>query len=196
MSRLTGFEDFRAAARRRLPRHLFDFIDGGAGIERTLASNEAAFRDRGFPQPVLQGPRVVEPGTELLGQSLSFPLVLAPVGMAGLCARRGERQAARAAAQIGVPFTLSTVSVCSIEEISAEAPGKAWFQLYLMQDPDRSLALMDRAWDSGVRTLVLAVDATVMAARRRDARHQFGGAPPLSAQLRFALEYLRKPRWS
>lgn len=196
MPRLVGYEDFRAAARRRLPGHLFDFIDGGAGIERTLASNEAAFKEYAFPQPVLKALPAPDLGTSIFGQDLSFPLVLAPVGMAGLCAQRGERQAARAAGQAGIPFTLSTVSVCSIAEVSRTSLGSIWFQLYVMRDVERSLALIDKAWESGVRTLVLAVDANVIATRRRDLRNQFGMAPSISSRTRFALEYLRHLSWS
>lgn len=117
MTRIADIADYRAEARRRLPRVLFDYIDGGSFSERTLARNEADFDSFMLRQRVLVDTRDISLGIDLFGQSLSMPLILAPVGLAGMFARRGEVQAAQAAARENIPLTLSTMSVCGLEEV-------------------------------------------------------------------------------
>ncbi|WP_312290794.1 alpha-hydroxy-acid oxidizing protein, partial [Stutzerimonas nitrititolerans] len=127
-------DDYRRLAERRLPRFLFDYIDGGAGDEHTLAANCRDFQRVHLRQRVLCDVESTDTRCELIGQAVSMPLALAPLGMAGLYARRGEAQAARAAAVAGVPFSLSTVGICSLAEVQAASGKNAWFQLYMLRD--------------------------------------------------------------
>jgi L-lactate dehydrogenase (cytochrome) len=138
-------QDFRAAARRRLPRFLFDYIDGGAGAEVTLRRNTSDLLDIGLRQKVLTG--VCSPclATTLFDKDQRLPFVLGPVGLTGMYARRGEVQAARSAAGKGVPFCLSTVSVCAIDEVIRGSSAPIWFQLYVMRDRGFMRDLLARA---------------------------------------------------
>ena len=138
--------DWRALAWRRLPRFLFDYVDGGAGDERTLAANEAAFAALQLRQRVLVDVSQVDTRSQLAGQACALPLALAPVGLAGMLARRGEVQAARAAQAAGVPFTLSTLGICPLAEVAAAAGAAPWFQLYMLRDRGAVRALLDAAW--------------------------------------------------
>ncbi|WP_284040841.1 FMN-dependent L-lactate dehydrogenase LldD [Phaeovulum sp. NW3] len=167
--------DFRAAAARRLPRFLFDYIDGGAYDETTLGRNVADLAQVALRQRVLRNVADIECGTTLWGQRLSMPLALAPVGLTGMFARRGEVQAARAAAAAGIPFTLSTVSVCPIEEVAAASPVPIWFQLYVLKDRGFMRNALERAQAAGIRTLVFTVDMPVPGARYRDRRSGMSG---------------------
>ena len=126
--------DYREAARRRLPRVLFDYIDGGSYAEETLAANVADIQALKLRQRVLKNVSKLSTATELFGQTLSMPVVLSPVGLAGMYARRGEAQAAKAAKAAGVPFTLSTVGVCTAGEVAQAAGTPPWFQLYMLHD--------------------------------------------------------------
>src|SRR6478752_10882148 len=126
--------DFREAARRRLPRFLFDYIDGGAYAERTLQRNVSDLADLSLRQRVLKDVSQVDTSTTLFGHYQALPVALAPVGLTGMYARRGECQAAKAAAAKGVPFCLSTVSVCDLAEVSKASPTPIWFQLYVLRD--------------------------------------------------------------
>jgi L-lactate dehydrogenase (cytochrome) len=150
--------DWRTLAQQRLPRFLFDYVDGGAGDERTLAANEFAFASVQLRQRVLVDVSQVDTRAQLAGQSSSLPLALAPVGLAGMMARRGEVQAARAARDAGVPFTLSTVGICPLDEVVAATGTVPWFQLYMLRDRGAVRALLDAAWAGGCRTLVFTVD--------------------------------------
>src|SRR5215471_4317405 len=132
--RPASVSDYRAAAKRRLPKVLFDYIDGGSYAEETLAANVADIQALKLRQRVLRDVSQISTETELFGQTLSMPVVLAPVGLAGMNARRGEAQAARAAKAAGVPFTLSTVGVCGVNEVMAAAGVSPWFQLYMIKD--------------------------------------------------------------
>ena len=163
--------DYRARAQRRLPRFLFDYIDGGANDEQSLRANCADFQSLQVRQRVLRDVSQLDTRSTLFGQSASLPLVLAPLGLAGLYACRGEAQAARAAANVGVPFSLSTVGICSLDEVHAASGQPCWFQLYMLRDRGVVSALLQRAWASGCRTLLFTVDLAVAGVRHRDTRN-------------------------
>jgi L-lactate dehydrogenase (cytochrome) len=188
----TTTEDYRALAARRLPRFLCDYIDGGAGIEATLAANVADWSRIRLKQRVLVDVSGIDTATTLAGHASALPLALAPVGLAGMMARRGEVQAARAAARIGVPYTLSTVGICGLEEVAAAAP--FWFQLYMLRDRGLVAALLDRAQAAGVSTLIFTVDLPMPGPRHRDARNGLGH-PGLRPKLLKITQLLTRPRW-
>ncbi|MCL4675514.1 MAG: L-lactate dehydrogenase, partial [Pararhodobacter sp.] len=169
-------DDWREKARRRLPRFFFDFIDGGANDEQTLHRNTADFARVQLRQRVLRDVSRIETGTTLFGSPASLPLALAPVGMTGLFARRGEVLAKRAADAAGLPYTLSTMSICSMEEVAAVSDIPFWFQLYMLRDRGIVREMLQRAWGVGVRVLVFTVDLAVPGLRRRDVRNGITGA--------------------
>lgn len=186
--------DYRALARARLPRFLFDYLDGGAGEEQTLAANTAAWAGVPLRQRVLVDVDKVDTSTTLLGSPCTMPVVLAPVGLAGLMARRGETQAVRAANAAGVPFTLSTVGNCSLEEVQAAASAPFWFQLYMIRDRALVQALLQRAWAAGCRTLVFTVDLPLPGMRHRDTRNGLAGTGSRAALLK-ATQVLARTGW-
>lgn len=188
--------DHRAAARRGLPRFLFDYLDGGAQSERTMQSNEARLAELVLRQRVLVDVGEVTTGSTLLGRPVAIPLALAPVGLAGLYARRGECQAARAAHRRNVPFCLSTVGACGLGEVAAASASPIWFQLYMMRDRGLARDLLAAARDAGVTTLLLTVDMPAPGLRYRDHRSGFTGGLPHVASLRRALQALVRPRWA
>ena len=185
--------DYRAAAQRRLPPFLFHYIDGGAYDEATLRRNVEDLRSIALRQRVLGEVGTVDLSTELFGEKLALPVALAPVGLTGMYARRGEVQAARAAASRGVPLTLSTVSVCPIEEVQRAVSRPIWFQLYVLKDRDFMQSVLERAWAAGVRTLVFTVDMPVPGARYRDAHSGMSGP---HAGLRRIWQAMCHPRWA
>lgn len=190
---ISSVADYREAARRRLPRFLFDYIDGGAGTEATLAANVndlAAIRLR---QRVLRGAASVDLSTEWFGERAALPVILGPVGLTGMFARRGEAQMARAAASVGVPSVLSTVSVCSLEEVAARSPQPIWFQLYVLKDRGFMRSALERARAVGVTRLVFTVDLPTPGPRYRDAHSGMSG--PFAASRRL-LQALAHPAWS
>ena len=163
--------DYRELARRKLPRQLFDYIDGGAYAESTMRANVNDLRDIHLRQRILRDVSDIDLGAEVLGEKLSLPVVLGPVGLVGMFARRGEVLAARAAEQQGIRFCESTVSICSIEEVGAATNAPFWFQLYVMRDRGYAEDLIGRARDAGCSVLVLTVDLAVVGARYRDTRN-------------------------
>ena len=163
--------DYRELARRKLPRQLFDYIDGGAYAESTMRSNVSDLRSIHLRQRILEDVSNIDLGVEVMGEALSLPIVLAPVGLAGMFARRGEVLAARAAEQEGIRFCESTVSICSIEEVNAATNAPFWFQLYVMRDRGYAEQLIGRAREAGCSVLVLTVDLAVVGARYRDTRN-------------------------
>lgn len=190
-------QDWREQARRRLPRFLFDFLDGGAGDERTLAANVQAWGQTALRQRVLVDVSQVDTRTRLAGQDCALPLALAPVGLAGMMARRGEAQAMCAASHAGVPFTLSTVGICALPEVRAAAPAGApapWFQLYMLRDRGAVRALLEQAWQAGCRTLVFTVDLPLPGMRQRDVRNGMAHQGARPALLR-AAQVLARPGW-
>ena len=190
---ISSTHDYRLAAKRRLPPFLFHYIDGGAYDEHTLARNVADLRDLALRQRVLKEVGQVDLSARLFGEAVSLPVALAPVGLTGMYARRGEVQAARAAASRGVPFTLSSVSVCPIEEVQPAITRPMWFQLYVLRDRGFMKNALERAWAAGVRTLVFTVDMPVPGARYRD-RHS-GMSGPFAAWRRM-LQAVTHPRWA
>lgn len=186
--------DFREAARRRLPRFLFDYADGGANNELTLRRNLSDLGEIALRQRVLQGCAEIDLRTTLFGTQWSLPIVLGPIGIAGMFHRRGERLAARAAKAAGIPFCLSTVSLCSLAEV-ADAAGTAhlWFQLYVIRDRGFMRDLLATAKLLGVRALVFTVDMPVPGARYRDAHSGMSGP---YAPLRRLLQVLTHPAWA
>ena len=147
-------EDYRQLARQRLPKFLFDYVDGGATDEHTLAANVADWHNVNLRQRVLIDVDQIDTRSTLAGQPCGMPLALAPVGLAGMLARRGEVQAARAAAALSLPFSLSTVGICSVDEVQAATPTPCWFQLYMLRDRGVVRAMLEKAWASGCRTLI------------------------------------------
>lgn len=186
--------DYRRLAEKRLPRFLFDYIDGGAGEEQSMVTNEADFHQIKLRQRVMCDVDNVDTSTTLSGQASAMPLVLAPVGLAGMMGRRGEVQGMRAAARAGIPFTTSTVGICPIEEVQAAAKQPAWFQLYMLRDRGLVQALLERAQAAGCSTLVFTVDLAVTGMRHRDARNgMLGGS--LRENLAKVWQIITRPGW-
>ena len=185
--------DYREAARRRLPRFLFDYLDGGANAEQTLRRNVGDLSDVTLRQRVLRDVAQISLKSRLFDQDLSMPIALAPVGLAGIYARRGEVQAARAAEKAGIGYTLSTVSVCSLEEVSAAVSKPIWFQLYVLKDRGFMKSVLERALAQGITTLIFTVDMPVPGSRYRDAHAGMGG--PM-APLRRMAQAITKPQWA
>jgi L-lactate dehydrogenase (cytochrome) len=188
-------DDYRELARRRLPRHLFDYLDGAAYEEATAAANREGFRRLQLRQRVLRDVSQLKLSTRVLGQDLALPVVLAPLGLAGAMARRAEVQAARAAEAAGVAFCESTVSICSIEEVRAATTAPFWYQLYIMRDRGYARDLMARARAAGCEVLVMTVDLAVMGARYRDVRNGMAGGLSLGGKLSKAWDLLSHPQW-
>jgi L-lactate dehydrogenase (cytochrome) len=184
--------DFRAAARRRLPRFLFDYIEGGSFAEGTLARNVSDLSSIRLRQRVLRDVSDISLESTWFGKVQALPVALGPIGLAGLCARRGEVQAARAAREKNIPFCLSTVSICDIAEV-VRAAGPIWFQLYVIKDQAFMRDLLAVAGDQGCTALVFTVDMPVPAARYRDAHSGLSGP---AAPLRRFLQTLGKSSWA
>ncbi len=185
--------DYREAARRRLPRFLFDYIDGGAVAENTMNANATELASVALRQRVLCGAGEPTLATTILDASWAMPVALGPVGATRMYARRGEVQAARAASRAGIPYTLSTVSVCSIEEVASQASGALWSQLYVLKDRGYMRNALERAWAAGMKTLVFTVDMPIPGSRYRDNRSGMSGP---HATLRQYLQACTHPRWA
>lgn len=180
LARAADVSDLRRIARRRMPRGVFDYVDGGAEDEVTLRENTAAFRRIEFRPRVLRDVDTVDTATTLLGRRLPIPLVLAPTGFPRSVHPEGELATARAAERAGLPYTLSTLGTYSIEEVAAAAPtGAHWFQVYVWRDRGLVKEMIERAAASGYAALVLTVDTAVFGRRERDVRHGFTMPPQL-----------------
>jgi L-lactate dehydrogenase (cytochrome) len=179
LARAASVADLRAIARRRLPRGVFDYIDGGAEDERTMAANAAAFAAVTFRPRVLRDVGEVDPSTTLLGRPLPLPLVFAPTGFTRIADPDGELAVARAAARAGLPYTLSTLSTRSIEEVAAAGAGPKWFQVYVWRDRGLVKEMIGRAATAGYEALVLTVDTAVLGRRERDVRRGFSLPPKI-----------------
>ena len=188
--------DYRELARRRLPRFLFDYIDGGSYAETTLGRNVSDLRDVALRQRVLRDVSDIDLSATLFGQKQSLPVALAPVGLAGMNARRGEVQAARAAAAFGVPFTLSTVGACSIGEVAAGSPTPFWFQLYMIRDRAFMADLLDLAEAAKCPALIFTVDMPVPGSRYRDYHSGLAGASGFFGDMRRAIQAVGRPGWA
>ena len=186
--------DYRELARRRLPKMFFEYIDGGSYAEVTLGRNVADLEAIALRQRVMRDMTKVDMSVEVFGQTLNMPVGLSPVGMAGMYGRRGEVQAARAAADAGVPFCLSTVGVCSVEEVAASGTAP-WFQLYMLKDRGYMRELVARAKAAGCPVLVFTVDLPLPGARYRDVRSGFTGATRFSGALNTAWQGATHPAW-
>src|SRR5919197_6333717 len=187
--------DYRELARRRLPRQLFDYVDGGAYEEATMLANVSDLGQVLLRQVVMRDVSVRDQAVEVLGQRLAMPVLLAPVGLGGMMAPRAEVQAARAAEAAGLAFIESTLSICSIEEVARATSKPPWFQLYVMRDRGYAEDLMARARAVGSPVLVLTIDLAVVGARHRDTRNAVVGEPGTWAKLRRGLDILAHPRW-
>ena len=189
---IVSANDFRDAARRRIPRFLFDYADGGAYAEETLRRNVNDLAGTVLRQRVLKDVASIDLKTTLFGREIALPVVLGPVGISGMYARRGELQAARAAKAAGIPTCLSTVSICSLEEV-AKVADPFWFQLYVIRDRAFMKDLIATAKASGVEAMVFTVDMPIPGARYRDAHSGMSGP---NAPLRRVLQAMGKPRWA
>ena len=187
--------DYRELARRRLPRQLFDYIDGGASEESTMRANVADLDAVKLRQRVMLDVTERNQAVEVLGQSLAMPVILGPVGLGGMFAKRAEVQAIRAATAAGVPFVESTVSICGIEEVAAASAQPPWFQLYVMRDRTFAEGLMASATAVGSPVLVLTVDLAVVGTRRRDTRNAMTDAATGWAKVRQGIDFAGHPRW-
>jgi len=188
--------DYREAARRRLPHFLFEYFDGGSYAERTLRANMEDLQDISLRQRVLSNVSAIDLSTKLLGQNMAMPVALGPIGLAGMAARRGEVQAARAAAAKGVPFTLSTVSACSLAEVAQGSSTPFWFQLYMVRDRGFLRSLLDEARAAQCPVLVFTVDMPLPGARYRDVRSGLSGAANLRGKARRVGQAMRRPGWA
>ena len=189
-----SIDDLRKLAKKRLPRAIFDYAAGGAYEERTLLRNTADLDAMTFRQRVMVDVSNVSLATTLLGSPVSMPLAIGPTGLAGLFYADGEILAARAAAACGIPYCLSTMSICSIEDVRAATPRPFWFQQYLMKDRGFNQELIDRAAAAHCSALMLTLDLQVLGERRRDPRNGLTIPPRLT--LRNALDVATKPAWA
>lgn len=188
--------DYRELARRRLPPFLFEYIDGGSYAEVTLRRNIADLEEVTLRQRVLRDVSTVSLDCALFGQRAAMPVILGPVGLAGMNARRGEVQAAQAAASAGVPFTLSTVSACTLEEVADRSADPFWFQLYMIRDRGFMRELLARARQAKCSALVFTVDMPVPGTRYRDYRSGLAGQPGLLGSFRRFAQALTHPGWA
>ena len=186
--------DLRRIARRRTPRAAFDYADGAAEAEISLARARRAFAGLQFNPAILHDVSTIDTGWEVLGKRVELPFGIAPTGFTRMMQTEGERAGATAAAAAGIPFALSTMGTTSIEDVAAAAPdGRNWFQLYMWKDRDRSMALVERAAKAGYDTLLVTVDVPVAGARLRDQRNGFTIPPQLTA--RTIINALPRPVW-
>ncbi|MDE9447670.1 FMN-dependent L-lactate dehydrogenase LldD [Xenorhabdus bovienii] len=190
---ISASTDYRAAAQAKLPPFLFHYIDGGAYAEHTLKRNTEDLSNIELRQRVLKNMSELNLETRLFGEKMAMPVALAPVGLSGMYARRGEVQAARAAAKKGIPFTLSTVSVCPIEEVASAIDRPIWFQLYVLKDRGFMRNVLERAQAAGVKNLVFTVDMPIPGARYRDAHSGMSGP---NASMRQILQAMTHPQWA
>ena len=194
MPLIQSIDDLRKMARRRIPRAIFDYADGGSYQERTLRANAVDLDALTFRQRVMVDVSSTSLATTVLGTEISMPLAIAPTGLAGLFHADGEILGARAAAAFGVPFCLSTMSICSIEDVRAATDRPFWFQQYLMRDRGFNQALIDRAIAAQCSALMLTLDLPLLGERWRDARNGLSIPPRLS--LRNAWDVATKPAWA
>ena len=194
MVAITCIDDLQALARKRIPRAVFDYANGGAYDELTLRRNRSALDAIEFRQRVMIDVSKRSLATTVLGEPWSMPVAIAPTGLTGLFHRDGEICGARAAAAAGVPFALSTLSICSIEDVAAACAKPFWFQIYLMKDRGFNAELVARALAARCSALVLTVDLTVQGVRRRDVRNGLCVPPRLT--MRNAFDMATKPGWA
>ncbi|TAK67542.1 MAG: alpha-hydroxy-acid oxidizing protein [Betaproteobacteria bacterium] len=190
---ITCVEDLRLLAEKRVPRMFYDYADSGSWTEGTYRANESDFAGIKLRQRVAVNMENRSLKSTMVGQDLAMPVALAPVGLVGMQHADGEILAARAAEKFGVPFTLSTMSICSIEDVAANVSKPFWFQLYVMRDRDFIKRLIDRAKSAGCSALVLTLDLQIMGQRHKDIRNGLSAPPKIT--LRNVLDMGAKPRW-
>lgn len=193
LSKITCIEDLRRVAESRVPRMFYDYADSGSYTEGTYRANEQDFRPIQFRQRVAVNLENRSTRVRMAGQEVAMPVAIAPVGLTGMQHADGEIHAARAAAQFGVPFTLSTMSICSIEDIAEHSPAPFWFQLYMMRDRDAMVRMIQRAKDAQCSALVLTLDLQVIGQRHKDIKN--GLSAPPRPTLKNILNLMTKPRW-
>lgn len=193
---IASIADFRTKAKARLPRFLFDYIDGGSYGETTLRRNVGDLAEIALRQRVMKNVSAIDLSVELLGRKRALPVVLGPIGLAGLFARRGEAQAARAAQGRGVPFCLSTVSACSLAEVRRAVTAPFWFQLYVLKDRGFMREILARAAEAACEALVFTVDLPMPGARHRDVHSGLAGAPGMAGYIRRLGQILARPGWA
>jgi len=195
LARAANIEDLRKIARRRLPRGVFDYIDGAAEDEKALENNSSAFSRHGLRPRVLRDVSDVDTSTTLLGKHLPMPFVLAPTGFSRIASSQGELDVARAAERAGLPYTLSTLSTRSIEEVAEAAPGlRRWFQVYVWKDRGLVHSMVDRAAAAGYDAIMITVDTAVLGRRERDVRRGFSLPPKIG--LSTLLDGAIHPSWT
>src|SRR5476651_1268077 len=190
---ITSIEDLREEAKRKVPRMFYDYADSGSWTESTYRANESDFQRIKLRQRVAVNMAGRSTRTEMVGQEVAMPVALAPTGLTGMQHADGEILAARAAEKFGVPFTLSTMSICSIEDVAAHTSKPFWFQLYVMRDRDFIERLIDRAKAAKCGALVLTLDLQILGQRHKDLRNGLSAPPKLT--LKNIANMMTKPRW-
>ena len=193
MSVVTNIEDLRALAEKRVPRMFYDYVDSGSWTESTYRANASDFQKIKLRQRVAVNMENRSAASTMIGQPVAMPVALAPVGLTGMQHANGEILAARAAKAFGVPFTLSTMSICSIEDVAAHTQAPFWFQLYMMRDRDAMIRMIDRCKAANVSALVLTLDLQVIGQRHKDLKN--GLTAPPRPTLANIINLMTKPRW-
>ena len=193
LSKITCIEDLRVVAERRVPRMFYDYADSGSWTEGTYRANESDFQAIKFRQRVAVNMEGRSTAVTMVGQKAFMPVAIAPVGLTGMQHADGEIHAARAAEKFGVPFTLSTMSICSIEDIAEHTSAPFWFQLYMMRDRDAMARMIQRAKDARCSALVLTLDLQVIGQRHKDIKN--GLTAPPRPTLKNILNLMAKPQW-
>ena len=193
VSKAYSIEDLRQLAQRRLPRAVFDFFDGGAEDEVTLQDNAAAYRRLRLMPKVLTDVSSIDTSTVVLGHRAALPIAIAPTGAAGFGWHGGDIAIARAAAAVGIPYTLSSTATASIEQIAKAAPGRLWFQAYILRNKPFLEALIQRALAADYEALVITVDLPVGGKRERDFRNDF--SVPFRFTPKNIVDFMQHPRW-
>ncbi len=193
MSVITSIEDLRVLARKRVPRMFYDYVDSGSWTESTYRANESDFQKIKLRQRVAVNMEGRTTATTMVGQQVAMPVAIAPVGLTGMQHADGEIHAARAAAKFGIPFTLSTMSICSIEDIAQHTRAPFWFQLYMMRDRDSMARMIGRARDANCNALMLTLDLQIVGQRHKDLKNGLTAPPRLT--LPNILNLMTRPRW-
>jgi (S)-mandelate dehydrogenase len=193
MNSAYSIADLRAAAQRRLPRAIFDFFDGGAEDEQTLSANRLAFQQRRFLPRVLKDVSVIDTRTALFGQPMAMPAAIAPTGALGFGRHGADVAIAKAAVALGIPYTLSSTATASIERIADAAPGRLWFQAYILKDKAFLARLIERARVAEYEALMITVDLPVGGKRERDHRNHF--SVPFRFTPKNVVDFAQKPAW-
>ncbi len=193
MTVITNIEDLRVLAKKRVPRMFYDYADSGSWTESTYRANEADFQRIKLRQRVAVNMENRSTATQMVGQDTKMPVCIAPVGLTGMQSADGEIKAARAAERFGIPFTLSTMSICSIEDIAAHTKAPFWFQLYMMRDRDAMARMIDRCKTAKCSALVLTLDLQVIGQRHKDLKN--GLTAPPRPTLANIINLMTKPRW-